>query len=111
MSSSRRTPLGLLRYIGPLAALALIVPGCSSMHWTKPGADAAAVSRDLEACRATALTRAPPPVSPVGTGESPTDRGGNRGMSLARGSNERFVEEHQDVQRCMTQRGYELRKD
>jgi hypothetical protein len=90
------------------AAIALIVQGCSSMQWSKPGADAAAVSRDIDQCRAQAL-RGTPAVSPVGSPEARTD--GRRPGALAptAGSSERFIDEHEVVSACMLRRGYELR--
>ena len=91
------------------AAAALTLTACASGAWTKPGADAAAVSRDLDACRGVALGRATPPAAPSGSSEAITDR---RTGSLARstGSNERFIEEHEEVSRCMQKRGYTLQR-
>ena len=97
------------RAFWPLA-LALLA-GCANMEWSKPGADASAVSRDLEACRGVALSRSGPALSPVGSSDAATDRGSTRGMpSSTMDSNERFVAEHAEVQRCMQKRGYTLQR-
>src|SRR4051812_32734211 len=97
-----------------VAALAVLMLGaCAEMRWTKPGSDAATVSRELDACRGAALRRegAPqPPAAPSADPQTPVDRAatsaGNR--SVVGTSNERFVAEHEAVRLCMTQRGYRL---
>jgi hypothetical protein len=92
------------------AALAILsAQGCSGLNWTKPGADANTISRDLDDCRAVALGRATPPVAPAGSSEATTDGGRPGAMRPAAGSNERFVAEHEEVRRCMLKRGYELK--
>ena len=102
-------PLSFSRSFLPIAALALL-SGCSSMEWSKPGADASAVSRDLEACRGLALTHSGPPAAPAGSSEAVTDRSTRVMSSPTMDSNERFVAEHADVQRCMQKRGYALQR-
>lgn len=91
------------------AAVTIFATGCAGRHWTKPGADAAAVSRDLDDCRASSLGRAGSPVAPTGSSESVTDRGRPAVMQPSAGSNERFLAEHEETRRCMAKRGYELR--
>lgn len=91
-------------------ALAAMLHGCADLQWSKPGADAAAVSRDLDACRAVALNAAAPPVAPVASTESVTDHGRPRAMQPSAGSNERFVAEQEVIRRCMAHRGYALRQ-
>ena len=91
------------------AAVAVLLGGCASGQWAKPGADAAAVSRDLDECRGVALGRSGPPVVAPRSSESVTDLGRAGTMQPAAGSNERFVAEHEAATRCMHKRGYQLR--
>lgn len=91
------------------AVIALIAQGCTSLQWTKPGADAAAIARDQDDCRASALRRANPTIAGPGSPDARTDGGRPVVMAPAHGSNERFVAEHEEVRRCMLKRGYELR--
>ena len=93
------------------ALLASMLSGCADLHWTKPGADATAVSRDLDACRAVALSTAAAPVAPSASTESVTDHGRPRAMQPTAGSNERFVAEQETIRRCMASRGYALRQE
>lgn len=93
------------------ALLATMLSGCADLQWTKPGADATAVSRDLDACRAVALNAAAAPVAPAGSTESVTDHGRPRAMQPSAGSNERFVAEQETIRRCMASRGYALRQE
>ncbi|HYC46611.1 MAG TPA: hypothetical protein VED01_14150 [Burkholderiales bacterium] len=95
---------------GVTAALVLIVQGCASGQWTKPGADAAMVNREMEECRKLALSRATAPVAPAGSPAARTDGGRVGALTPAVGSNERFVNEHEDIRRCMIQRGYALQR-
>ena len=98
----------LLLRISLAAAIALIVQGCSSMQWSKPGADPAAVSGDLQTCRAQALGGATPPVHTARSPDASTD-GRAAAMRPSAGSNERFIDEHEAVSACMLRRGYQLR--
>ena len=94
-----------------LAAAALIAQACAGPQWTKAGADAAAVSRDLDDCRAVALRRAAPAVAPSSSPQAVTDRGRSTNpLTASAGSNERFIDEREEVNRCMAKRGYELRR-
>lgn len=103
MAASRAS----LKYVLGGAAIAMLASGCATMRWSKPGADAAAVSRDLDACRAGALGAAA--VAPSGSSEAITERGRTGVSEPTAGSNERFVAEHEATSRCMLKRGYELR--
>ena len=100
-----KTPL----HAAAFAAIAVFAHGCAELQWTKQGADAATIARDQDQCRAQALRRGPPPVSGVGSSDARTDGGRPIVMAPAQGSNERFVAEHEEVRRCMLQRGYELK--
>lgn len=93
-----------------LVAAALLAGGCAEMRWTKPGADAAAASRDLDECRAGALSRSGPR-GPSMPSQDPQmiDRGASpMATRPAAGSNDRFIAEHEDVRVCMQRRGYQL---
>lgn len=91
------------------AAVTILGAGCAGRHWTKPGADAAAISRDLDECRGAVLGRTVPQVAPSGSSEAITDRSRQTGLQSSAGSNERFLAEHEEARRCMLKRGYELR--
>ena len=97
------------RGLFPLLVCALIVGGCAEMRWTRSGADAAMVSRDIDDCRASALRRANAPVSTPGQSDRTDGVGRPHIMTPSSGSDERFVAEHEEVSRCMHQRGYQLR--
>ena len=92
------------------AAIVLVAQGCASGTWVKPGADNAAVTRDMEECRKLALFRAPPPVAPTGTADARTGGGPVGAMTPAMGSNERFLNEHEEVRNCMLRKGYTLQR-
>ena len=102
-----------IRLLHALLATLLVstLSGCADLRWTKPGADATAVSRDLDACRAVALNAAAAPIAPAGSTESVTDHGRPRAMQPSAGSNERFVAEQETIRRCMASRGYALRQE
>ena len=93
-----------------VAAAILIAGGCAEMRWTKPGADAAAVSRDVDDCRANALARAGPRGPGIPSQDAQViDRGASPMASRPAGtSNDRFIAEHEDVRACMVRRGYQL---
>ncbi|HYH43485.1 MAG TPA: hypothetical protein VD867_16040 [Burkholderiales bacterium] len=99
--------LASLKCVLGCAAIAMLASGCATRNWTKPGADAAAVSRDLDNCRAASLGSAP--IAPSGSSQAVTERGRPGASQPTAGSNERFVEEHEATSRCMSKRGYELR--
>ena len=98
-----------VRFGAVLATIALLAQGCADMQWSKAGADAAMVARDQDECRAVALGRAGPPVAGRTSLEARTDGGRPPVMTPAQGSNERFVAEHEEVRRCMIERGYTLK--
>ena len=89
--------------------IVLLAAGCAEMQWSKPGANAAAVARDQDECRSAALGRAGPPVAGRTSLEARTDGSRPPVMAPAQGSNERFVAEHEEVRRCMIERGYTLK--
>ena len=91
-----------------LTAAALLAAGCAQMQWTKPGADAATIARDQDECRSQAL-RATPPVAGARSPDARSDGTRPPVMAPAQGSNERFVAEHEEMRRCMLQRGYQLK--
>ena len=92
------------------AGLALIA-ACAGPQWTKPGADASVISRDVDECRGVALKRASPAAAPSTSTEATTDRGrSGTPMSISAGSNERYIDEREEVHRCMLTRGYQLRR-
>ena len=81
----------------------VIVTGCSSVQWDKPGATQASLDADLRAC--TSAAEAVPTVSSLRTTSSgiemqphPTDRDADRQLQQA-----------QRVQACMRDKGYSLR--
>ena len=93
-----------------LIGLVLAPTGCAELRWSKSGADAALVSRDLDECRSAALRGANAPISTPGQVDGRSDGVGRPGvMTPAAGSNERFIAEHEDLSRCMRRRGYELK--
>jgi hypothetical protein len=83
--------------------LALLLAGCSSVQWDKPGATSASVDADLRACTtaAQAVPTLPQPRT-MSTGAEiqphPTDRDADRQL-----------QEATRVQACMRERGYTLR--
>ena len=89
------------------AAVVLLAAGCAEMQWSRPGADAALVARDQDECRAQALQRAIPSVAARGTPDARTSMPGT--PPQGQGSSDRFVAEHEEMRRCMLQRGYELK--
>ena len=87
----------------------LLAAGCAQMQWNKPGADATMVARDQDECRAAAIGRAGPPVAGRTGLDARTDGGRPPVMAPSQGSNERFVAEHEEMRRCMLERGYQLK--
>jgi hypothetical protein len=80
------------------------------MQWTKPDSDPAAVSRDIDACRAQALGRSSPMPAIAGNRDARADTSFPGRVGSGADTNERFVEEHEAVSACMIRRGYELRR-
>ena len=93
-----------------LVAAMLVAAGCAEMRWTKPGADTAAVARDLDDCRASALARSGPRAAPIPSQDPQVmDRGATPTATRSAGtSNDRFIAEHEEVRVCMQRRGYQL---
>lgn len=92
-----------------LATASVFSSGCAETHWTKPGADAALVSRDFEECREDALRRAIPAGVAASASQSMSPGAGPMAGSPAGGtSGTRFVQEQEDVRECMLRRGYRL---
>jgi hypothetical protein len=93
-----------------VVAAALLAGACAEMRWAKPGADAAAVSRDLDDCRALALQRSSPRGPAIASQDAQViDRGASPVATRPGGtSNERFIAEHEEVRVCMLRRGYQL---
>ena len=93
-----------------LAGIVLAMQGCQSGGtWTKSGADPSMVSNDMEECRKLALFRANPPVAPSGSPNARTDISRPGAVGGSAGSNERFVNEQEEIRRCMLRKGYELK--
>ena len=84
--------------------ISLLLAGCSSVQWDKPGATPASLDADLRACT-TAAQAVPtvPPLRTTSTGAEiqphPTDRDADRQL-----------QESQRVQACMREKGYTLRR-
>jgi hypothetical protein len=95
-----------------LIILATVSGACADLHWSKPGSDAGQVSRDLDACRASALQRSTPRAPAIASAD--TTGTGERGISAAGArpggsSDERFIAEHEEIRTCMLRLGYQLR--
>ncbi len=95
---------GTMRNRAALLSFALALAGCGELRWAKPGADEAALTRDLSACRQLAQQSAAragniglPPVSDPRFG-------GAAGPTLV----EQRMQEQQALDACMRSRGYAL---
>jgi hypothetical protein len=77
----------------------VILAGCSSVQWQKPGATPEGVGADLRACNsaAEAVPTLPFPRTPSGNDMNPADRDADRQFQLA-----------QRVDACMRGKGYSL---
>ena len=85
---------------------ACLLAACADMDWTRPGADKAATSNDLEDCRAVALGRS---TTQAVAAERGTTTSGVIAPARPSGTaNERFIAEHEAVRQCMTAKGYQL---
>ena len=90
-------------------AIALVtgLSGCGSVHWHKPGADDAALTKDLGECRRQAQTR----LGIAGSLGPPTSIdprfGGPSGPSQA----DLMMQESQALGFCMREKGYALVSD
>ena len=80
----------------------LLLAGCSSVQWDKPGASAASVDADLRACSSAA--QAVPTVTQPRT----TATGAEIQPHPSDRDAERQLQEAQRVQACMREKGYTL---
>jgi hypothetical protein len=89
-----QTPFDLKRWFA-----LVILAGCSSVQWQKPGTSPEAIDADLRACHlaAEAVPTIPSARTASGIDMQPADRDADRQMQLAR-----------RVGDCMRQRGYSL---
>jgi hypothetical protein len=97
----------------PLAATLLVAAGgCAPLRWDKPGADAAALERDLEQCRQIARAEAARRAWPFKLTAARVigfDRGGRPiVVQPFPHETERFLEEHDLARACMRGKGYAL---
>jgi hypothetical protein len=93
----------------------LLVAGCSTVQWDKPGATAESVDADLRSCHA-AVRAAPGMPSPRTTANSPEVRASpTTGVSVqsagAYGDADKQLQQGQRVEGCMRSRGYTLKAD
>ncbi|HEY3075334.1 MAG TPA: hypothetical protein VGJ74_09185 [Burkholderiales bacterium] len=91
----------------------LLVAGCSSAQWDKPGATTASVDADLRACNAAAQA-VPGLPSPRTTSNSVEVRSAPTGVGVqtpagAYGDADRQLQQGQRVQDCMRDKGYTLK--
>lgn len=89
--------------------LCVALAACAEMRWSRPDADAAQVSRDLDACRGAALQRPAPRGAAIREADTQSAIERRSGMQPAGTSDDRFIAEHEEVRVCMLQRGYQLR--
>jgi len=95
-------------------ALLLVLAGCSTTQWEKPGATQASVDADLRACttEANTIPSAPAPRTTSSAIEVRTTRTGAGSVQTPAGSYgdaDTQLQEAQRVQSCMRQKGYTLR--
>jgi hypothetical protein len=90
-----------------IACAAASLLACAEMDWTRPGADKAAVSRDMDDCRGAWLRRAEPPEVNASQ-QSTTSAVTTAPTRPAATANERFIAEHDAVRQCMSAKGYQL---
>ncbi len=91
----------------------LILAGCSSVQWDKPGATAESIDADLRSCNA-AVSATPGMPSPRTTSNSPEVRTSpTTGVSVqaagAYGDADKQLQVGQRVEDCMKSRGYTLK--
>ena len=88
-------------------ALSLGLSGCGSVHWYKPGADEATLSKDLGECRRQAQSR-------LGVSRSlgpPTSVDPRFGGSSGPSQSDLMMQESQALGFCMRDKGYVLEPD
>jgi hypothetical protein len=98
-----------------LAVVSLVLlSGCATGHWEKPGATQAGIDADLNACSANAQV-VPALPSPRTTSTSVEVRTTPGGVGVqtagAYGDSDRQLNEAQRLQDCMRGKGYALRSD
>lgn len=91
----------------------MLVTGCSTVQWDRPGATAESVDADLRSCNA-AVRATPGMPSPRTTANSPEVRGSpTTGVSVqsagAYGDADQQLQQSQRVEDCMRSRGYTLK--
>jgi hypothetical protein len=92
----------------------LLIAGCSSAQWDKPGATATNVDADLRACSAAAQTLPSLP-SPRTTSNSVEVRTTTTGVGVqtpvgSYGDADQQLQQAQRVQDCMREKGYTLKQ-
>lgn len=88
-------------------ALAMGLSACGSVHWHKPGADDAALSKDLAACRGQAQTR----LGIAGSLGPPTSVDPRFGAPSGPSQADLMMQESQVLGACMREKGYVLEPD
>lgn len=91
----------------------LLLAGCSSVQWEKPGATAESVDADLRSCNS-AVYATPGIPSPRTTSNSPEVRTSpTAGVSVqsagAYGDADKQLQQGQRIEDCMKSRGYTLK--
>jgi hypothetical protein len=90
----------------------LLIAGCSSAQWDKPGATAASVDADLRSCNAAAQA-VPGLPSPRTTSNSVEVRTAPTGVGVqtagSYGDADRQLQQGQRLQDCMRDKGYTLK--
>jgi len=87
-----------------LSLTALVLVACAELRWSKPGADAAALQQDLDACRLQAraqVARSSPRLPPVTDPRFGTETGQSKQVDQP-------VREEDLAHRCMRDKGYSL---
>ena len=102
MASAATRSLAYALAFGLTSAL----PACAGVHWHKPGADEAELTKDLAACHGSARGRFGPAAMGQSAGHDPRF-GPPPGPSQA----DLAMQESQAVGQCMRQRGYVLVPD
>jgi hypothetical protein len=94
----------------------LLVAGCSTAQWDKPGATQASIDADLRACtnEAQALANLPAPRTTSSAIEVRTTHSGVGGVGVqtpasSYGDADTQLQQGERVQSCMRQKGYTLR--
>ena len=88
-------------------ALAAGLSGCGGVHWHKPGADDAALTKDLGECRRQARTK----LGLVGALGPPPSMDPRFGSPSGPSQSDLMMQESQAAGACMRERGYALVPD